>query len=106
MARVRRIRRRPRSGRLAPCVDDVVVQALDLLPDWPTAETKAIWSGFVASFATHEARTWSERRYWAWVAWRPGFIPVTGTPLRLALIEGQRLVMSPTARWWAIFRRR
>ena len=72
-----------------------VVQALDVLPDWPTAETKAVWSSFVASFAPHEARTWSERRYWAWVVWRPGFIPVPGAPLRLALIDGQRLVMSP-----------
>ena len=72
-----------------------VVQALDLLPDWPTAETKAIWSSFVASFAPRNARTWSERRYWAWVIWRLGFTPVPGAPLRLALIDGQRLVMSP-----------
>ena len=49
----------------------------------------------MASFAPHEARTWPERRYWAWAVWRPSFIPVPGAPLRLALIEGQRFVMSP-----------
>lgn len=71
-----------------------IVRAFDQLPDWPTAETKEIWSSFVASFIPHQMRTWLERRYWAWVAWRPHFLPIAGQPLRLAIINGDPLVMS------------
>lgn len=72
------------------------VQALGQLPDWPTIETKGIWSSFVAGFIPREARTWSERRYWAWVQWRPNAaIPPVDTPLRMTIINGARLVTAP-----------
>jgi hypothetical protein len=38
-------------------------------PDWPTAETKAMWTEFAASFTPRDNRTWTDRRYWAGVAW-------------------------------------
>ena len=69
-----------------------VVQAFDQLADWPTTETKALWREFVAGFVPVEKRTWSERRYWAWVKWRDGIVPVAGLALRLKVLDGQRLV--------------
>ncbi|NBO65987.1 MAG: DEAD/DEAH box helicase, partial [Acidobacteria bacterium] len=73
-----------------------LVHALEQLPDWPTAETKEIWGSFTAGFVPREGRTWSERRYWAWVQWRPGaVIPPVGAPLRVAIIDGARLVTAP-----------
>jgi len=69
-----------------------VVRAFDQLADWPTAETKSLWQEFANGFVPVEKRTWSERRYWAWVKWRDGVVPVVGTALRLKVHDGQRLV--------------
>lgn len=69
-----------------------VVQAFDQLAGWPTAETKVLWREFVAGFVPVEKRTWSERRYWAWVKWREGIVPAAGSALRLKVLDGQRLV--------------
>jgi superfamily II DNA/RNA helicase len=72
-----------------------IVQELSQLPDWPTAETKDIWSAFKVGFVPLPERTWSERRYWAWVAWRPGYAAAAGAPLRIAVINGNNHVLSP-----------
>lgn len=58
------------------------VTAMSEQPDWPTAETKAMWTEFKQSFVPPENRTWSERRYWANVSWL-GVPPPPGTPVQL-----------------------
>lgn len=62
-------------------------------PDWPTAETKAMWTEFAASFAPRDNRTWTDRRYWAGVAWY-GAPPPPRAPVQLHEWNGQRLVLA------------
>lgn len=71
------------------------VQALAQMPDWPTAETKEIWTAFATGFVPQQSRTWSDRRYWAWAAWRPGYQPVAHAPLRIANLDNATLVLAP-----------
>jgi superfamily II DNA/RNA helicase len=71
------------------------IRALSEQPHWPTVETHAMWAGFVASFASPQSGTWEERRYWAWAAWRAGYAPIAGAPLRLHHIAGQPHLLSP-----------
>ena len=54
-----------------------------------------MWTDFVESFTPTTTRTWSERRYWAHVAWKPGIAPQAGAPIRLANIGQSRAVLSP-----------
>jgi superfamily II DNA/RNA helicase len=65
-------------------------------PDWPTAETKAIWMEFVQSFTPTENRTWSERRYQASVDWL-GTPPPQGTPVQVHQWGGQPRVLAADA---------
>ena len=67
------------------------IAAWTALPDWPTVETKAMWTEFTASFTPRENRTWADRRYWAGVAWS-GAPPPPGTLVQLHEWNGQRLV--------------
>lgn len=69
------------------------VAAWSAQPDWPTAETKAMWTGFVQSFTPHENRTWADRRYWADVAWLDA-PPPSGTPVQVHHLAGQPQVLS------------
>jgi superfamily II DNA/RNA helicase len=69
------------------------VATWDAQPDWPTMETKAMWIEFAQSFTPRENRTWSDRRYWANVAWT-GPPPPPGTPVQLHNWNGQPLVLS------------
>lgn len=69
------------------------VAAWNALPDWPTAETKAMWVEFAQSFAPSNSRTWTDRRYWAGVAWY-GVASPPGTPVRLYQLNGQPIVLS------------
>lgn len=62
-------------------------------PDWPTAETKAIWTDFVQSFTPQENRTWADRRYWADVVWL-GAPPPPGTPVQIHHRGGQPRVLA------------
>ena len=66
------------------------------MPDWPTAETRAIWMEFVQSFTPAENRTWSERRYWASVHWL-GTHPPPGTPVQVHHMGGQTHVLAADA---------
>lgn len=72
------------------------VIAWSALPDWPTAETKAIWIEFVQSFTPAESRTWSDRRYWASVNWL-GTPPPPGTPVQIHPWGGQSHVFAADA---------
>ena len=41
------------------------VKALSAQPDWPTAETAAMWKAFVESFAPQTASTWCGPSVWS-----------------------------------------
>ena len=69
------------------------VAAWSTQPDWPTAETKAMWTDFAQSFTPRENRTWADRRYWANVAWL-GAPPPPGTPVQVHHWSGQPRVLS------------
>jgi hypothetical protein len=70
-----------------------VVAAWGAQPDWPTPETKAMWMEFAQSFIPRENRTWSDRRYWANVAWS-GPPPPPGTPVQIYNWNGQPILLS------------
>ena len=61
--------------------------------DWPTAETKAMWTEFTQGFAPRENRTWADRRYWANVAWL-GAPPQPRTPVQIHHWAGQIRALS------------
>lgn len=69
------------------------VAAYSAQPDWPTAETKAMWMEFAQSFTPRENRTWADRRYWANVAWL-GTPPPPDTPVQVHDWGGQPCVLS------------
>lgn len=69
------------------------VAAWSAQPDWPTPETKAIWTEFAESFTPREERTWSDRRYWANVDWF-GVPPPSSTPVQIHEWAGQPHVLS------------
>lgn len=70
------------------------VAELSALADWPTVETKELWSSFNQVFTHRPASTWKEQRYWAPVAWHPGAGQASGTPVRCHHLEGQPTVLS------------
>ncbi|CND01540.1 ski2-like helicase [Yersinia frederiksenii] len=70
-----------------------IVAGLSVQADWPTAETKTIWTDFVQSFSPTENRTWEERRYWVNVAWL-GAPPQPGTPVQIYHGVGQPRVLA------------
>jgi hypothetical protein len=74
-------------------LDSSEVQTASAQPDWPTPETHALWTTFVADFAPHADRTWSQRRFRASVTWRGSYLPVAGAPLRLTHVEDMATVM-------------
>ncbi|HNH18073.1 DEAD/DEAH box helicase, partial [Zoogloea sp.] len=69
------------------------VAALSAQPDWPTAETKVMWTEFVQSFIPRENKTWADRRYRANVAWL-GVPPPPDTPVQIHEWAGQPRVLS------------
>lgn len=69
------------------------VSAWSAQPDWPTAETKAMWTDFAQNFTLRENRVWADRRYWANVAWL-GASPPPGTPVQIHQWSGQPRVLS------------
>ena len=68
------------------------VAALSAQPDWPTAETKVMWTEFVQSFIPRENKTWADRRYRANVAWLG--VPPPDTPVQIHEWAGQPRVLS------------
>ena len=69
------------------------VAALSAQPDWPTTETKVMWTEFVQSFIPRENKTWADRRYRANVAWL-GVPPPPDTPVQIHEWAGQPRVLS------------
>lgn len=63
------------------------------LPNWPTAETKAMWTQFMQSFTPHENNIWADRRYSADVTWL-AMPPPRGTPVQIYEWAGEPRVLS------------
>lgn len=74
-------------------LDSDAVAAWSAQPDWPTAETKAMWANLMQSFVLYEDQTWSERRYWSGVAWS-GVPPQAGSAVQIYQRNGQWLVLA------------
>ena len=62
-------------------------------PDWPTAETKKMWTNLEQNFMQHENLVWSERRYWSGVTWLAG-PPHPGTPVQFYQWNGEWFVLA------------
>lgn len=69
------------------------VAARSASPDWPTAETKSMWTKLVDGFMLQKNWTWTDRRYWSGVVWS-GTPPQPGTPVQLHQRNGQCLVLA------------
>lgn len=69
------------------------VAAWSTQPDWPSPETKAMWTEFAQSFTPRDSRTWADRRYRAEVMWL-GVPPPPGTPVHVHHWAGQSRVLS------------
>src|SRR5579883_179121 len=69
------------------------VVARSALADWPTAETKAMWTEFLQSFRRSDNRTWAERRYAAKVAWLAA-PPPPGTAVQIHDFAGHPCVLA------------
>lgn len=63
------------------------------LPNWPTAETKAMWTQFMQSFTPQENNIWADRRYSADVTWL-AMPPPRGTPVQIYEWAGEPRVLS------------
>lgn len=83
----------PTGQELRQWLNSEAVAAWSSQPDWPTAETKAMWTEFVQSFSPRENRTWADRRYWANVTWLSA-PPPPDTPVQVHHWGGQPCVLS------------
>ena len=83
----------PTGQELRQWLNSEAVAARSSQPDWPTAETKAMWTEFVQSFSPRENRTWADRRYWANVTWLSA-PPPPDTPVQVHHWGGQPCVLS------------
>ena len=72
------------------------VIARSAVPDWPTAESRALRMEFLQSFTPAENRTWSKRRYRASLHWL-GIPPPPGTPVQAHHLAGQTHVLAADA---------
>lgn len=70
-----------------------VVAAWSALHDWPTPETKVMWTEFTQSFHPRDSLTWAIRRYTAGVIWL-GVPPPPGSPIHVHQWEGLPRVLS------------
>ena len=71
-----------------------VVSAWSAQADWPTPETKAMWTEFAQSFSPRDNSIWADRRYRANVTWL-GVPPPPGTTVQVHHWAGQPHVLSP-----------
>jgi superfamily II DNA/RNA helicase len=69
------------------------VATFSALPDWPTPETKAMWTDFAKGFTRRESQTWAEHRYSASIAWTAAPLPPS-SPVRLYQWNGKPTVLS------------
>lgn len=83
-----------RTGReLRQWLNSAAVAAWSALPDWPTPETRVMWTDFAQRFVPRQDRTWMDRRYRVKVEWLVA-PPTPNTPLHVHTWEGQQRVLS------------
>lgn len=70
------------------------VVAWSAQPDWPSAETKAMWTEFIENFSPGENRIWADRLYRAKVEWL-GVPPPPATPVQIHHWAGQPRILAP-----------
>jgi hypothetical protein len=75
------------------------VASWSALPDWPTRETKTMWSAFLQGFTPRESSTWTDRHHSVWVTWNTGATPPSGMPVRLFHLDGKPVVLSADGTW-------
>lgn len=71
---------------------NIVLEA-SALPDWPSEETKPLWTEFSENYVPAENQAWADRRYTANVAWA-GVAPPPGTPVQIHDLTGVSAVLS------------
>lgn len=69
------------------------VNTLSKQPNWPTLETKVMWTNFLHNFNPMANGTWSNRQYWTNVTWF-GEPPQPGTPVQIHHWNEQPYVLS------------
>jgi superfamily II DNA/RNA helicase len=70
-----------------------VVAACSAEPNWPTPETRSMWTEFLGNFTPRADRTWAESRCRANVAWL-GVPPAPGTLVQIHHWRGQPKVLA------------
>jgi len=70
------------------------VAAWSAQPDWPTIETRDMWSAFTRSFEPAASLVWANRRYWVNVEWFDGQ-PAAGSPVQIHHKDGQLFALGP-----------
>ena len=63
-------------------------------PDWPTAETKEMWTAFIQNFSPSANRKWTDQRYKVNAEWLVQ-APPCATPVQIHYWDGQSRVLSP-----------
>ena len=63
-------------------------------PDWPTAETKEMWTAFMQNFSPSANRKWTVQKYKVNAEWLEQ-APPCATPVQIHYWDGQSRVLSP-----------
>ena len=59
------------------------VEVMSARPDWPTEDSKAMWTEFTANFSTSKNRTWKNQKYVERVKWFDQSKSPDSTPLHI-----------------------
>lgn len=80
-------------GELRSWLNSDAVTAWNEMPDWPTSETKMMWTKLAQTSTRNDNRAWKERRYSVGVAWSSAQ-PPPSTPVQVYQRNGQSLVLA------------
>ena len=80
-------------GELRSWLNSDAVTAWNEMPDWPTSETRMMWTKLAQTSTRNDNRAWKERRYSVGVAWSSAQ-PPPSTPVQVYQRNGQSLVLA------------
>ena len=80
-------------GELRSWLNSDAVTEWNKMPDWPTSETKMMWTRLAQTSVRNDNRAWKERRYSVGVAWYRDR-PSPGTPVQIYQWKSQSLVLA------------
>ena len=80
-------------GELRSWLNSDAVTAWNEMPDWPTPETKVMWTKLAEASERNDNQTWKKRRYSVSVAWSR-VPPSPGTPVQVYRWKNQSLVLT------------